>query len=143
MNAVPKPQLTRGQGQRTWTDAQRAEQARLLRSRQIWLKSTGPRTAKGKITSSRNARGIHYEENQTTNKIHHYIQTQKHFRKLLISIYKSWTDMSPADRNFHTQKILILNNELREMHRDLMAHLDKMPPDTAKIIPFATTSPPS
>ena len=55
MSAVPKPQYVRRQGQRTWTDAQRAEQARKLNARQIWRKSTGPRTWQGKRISSQNA----------------------------------------------------------------------------------------
>lgn len=42
-------------GQRTWTDAQRAEQARKIRAHQIWLKSTGPRTQRGKSISSHNS----------------------------------------------------------------------------------------
>lgn len=42
-------------GQRAWTDAQRAAQARKIRDHQIWLKSTGPKTARGKRTSSHNS----------------------------------------------------------------------------------------
>ncbi len=45
----------RKRGQRTWTDAQRAQQAANLHARQIWLTSTGPRTAEGKAISRCNA----------------------------------------------------------------------------------------
>jgi len=45
----------RKRGQRTWTDAQRATQARKIREHQIWLKSTGPRTTHGKSISRLNA----------------------------------------------------------------------------------------
>ena len=52
MDTEPKPVKS---GQRVWTDAQREEQSRQLKSRQIWLKSTGPRSARGKSLSSRNS----------------------------------------------------------------------------------------
>ena len=52
METVPTP---RKKGQRSWTDAQRAEQGRRTRERQIWLKSTGPKTPKGRQISSRNS----------------------------------------------------------------------------------------
>ena len=56
MNTVPKPETPpKRRGQRAWTDAQRAEQAAKLRTRQIWLKSTGPRTPHGKSISRLNA----------------------------------------------------------------------------------------
>ena len=55
MNTVPKPQSPKRQGQRAWTDAQRAEQAAKLRARKIWLNSTGPRTEQGKSISRLNA----------------------------------------------------------------------------------------
>ena len=55
MEPVPNPNRPTGRGQRSWTDAQRAEQARKIRDHQVWLKSTGPTTAQGKLTSSRNS----------------------------------------------------------------------------------------
>ncbi len=55
MDTVPKPKRPRSQGQRSWTDAQRAEQAAKLRARKIWTKSTGPRTTHGKSISRLNA----------------------------------------------------------------------------------------
>ena len=60
MNAVPKSL----NGIRAWTDAQRAQQAENLRARQIWLKSTGPKTEQGKINISKNARHADYEMRQ-------------------------------------------------------------------------------
>ena len=51
MNAVVKSL----NGIRSWTDAQRAEQAAKLHARKIWLKSTGPRTTQGKSISRLNA----------------------------------------------------------------------------------------
>ena len=44
-----------GRKTRVWTPEQRLEQSRKLRERQIWLRSTGPRTAAGKKISSLNA----------------------------------------------------------------------------------------
>ena len=38
-----------------WTPERRAQQAELIRSSKPWLKSTGPRTAKGKARSASNA----------------------------------------------------------------------------------------
>ena len=40
---------------REWTTEQRQDQARRLRERKIWLKSTGPRTPEGKEISKMNA----------------------------------------------------------------------------------------
>lgn len=47
--------MTTPRKKREWTPEQRQEQARKLRERQIWLKSTGPRTAHGKTTAAQNA----------------------------------------------------------------------------------------
>jgi len=51
METVPTPK----RGQRVWTDAHRETQAQKIRARQIWLKSTGPKTTEGKRISSRNS----------------------------------------------------------------------------------------
>ena len=86
MSAVQKTQ-SRRQGQRTWTDAQRAEQSVNLRTRQIWLKSTGPRTEQGKINTSKNARHADYEyrraERTEMRHIRAYLRTQKSYTDLL------------------------------------------------------------
>lgn len=39
----------------SWTPERRARQAELIRTWQPWTRSTGPRTAEGKATTSRNA----------------------------------------------------------------------------------------
>ena len=40
---------------RTWTPEERARQSALTRQQKPWLKSTGPRTAEGKLSSSTNS----------------------------------------------------------------------------------------
>ena len=40
---------------RTWTPEERARQSELTRQQKPWLKSTGPRTAEGKLASSTNS----------------------------------------------------------------------------------------
>jgi hypothetical protein len=45
-----------------WTPERRAKQAEAIRRNKPWAKSTGPRTAEGKATSSRNAdKGVNRE----------------------------------------------------------------------------------
>lgn len=38
-----------------WTEERRARQAEIVRETKPWLKSTGPKTAEGKLASSQNA----------------------------------------------------------------------------------------
>ena len=54
MTALPKSHGIKGK-QGGWTPEKRLEQSARMRARKIWLKSTGPRTAEGKSTSSQNA----------------------------------------------------------------------------------------
>jgi len=54
MNTEPNTSK-RTRGQRVWTDAQRAEQARKIRDHHIWCQSTGPKTSAGKATSACNS----------------------------------------------------------------------------------------
>lgn len=39
-----------------WTDTERARYAKLMKARAAWTRSTGPRTAEGKLKVSQNSR---------------------------------------------------------------------------------------
>ena len=122
MSAVPKPQGLR-QGQRSWTDAQRAEQARKLKSRQIWLKSTGPRTIEGKAAASQNARHPDYEQRQAERaemvNIRTYLRTQKSYTDLLRFFCKQGDSMSPQRYYATAYRLFFLENELIDIERKL------------------------
>jgi len=85
MKTVPTP---RHRGQRSWTDAQRAEQTAKLRARKIWLKSTGPKTEEDKAASSQNATthgcyGIEFKQ------ICLWLRMQRHFIQALVFMEKN------------------------------------------------------
>jgi hypothetical protein len=63
---------------RVWTIEQRQKQADRIRSQKPWLKSTGPRTARGRLASSRNAtrHGCYSAEFKM---ISVYLKMQKHY----------------------------------------------------------------
>ena len=123
MNAVAKPQMTRGQGQRTWTAAQREEQSRRLKSRQIWLKSTGPRTEAGKFVSSKNARHPDYDQRQEQRtELRHictYLRTQRSYSKLLNLFLKQEHSLSVTKHNAYIDALFFLENELIDIERQM------------------------
>ena len=123
MNAVTKPQMTRGQGQRSWTDAQRAEQSAKLRARQIWLKSTGPRTEQGKSVSSKNARHSDYHQRQIERaemvNIRTYLRTQKSYTDLLRLFLKQEDSLNVAQHNAYIDALFFLENELIDIERKM------------------------
>lgn len=127
MNAVAKPreepQEKRGQGQRTWTDAQRAQQAVNLRTRQIWLKSTGPRTEQGKINTSKNARHADYEYRQAERTemrhIKAYLRTQKSYIDLLKIFLKQEHSLSVARQNAYIDALFFLENKLIDIEHQM------------------------
>ncbi|PZQ46405.1 MAG: hypothetical protein DI551_05185 [Micavibrio aeruginosavorus] len=49
---TPPPQTPQSKG---WSPERRAKQSAMMRARQIWTRSTGPKTAAGKARSSQNA----------------------------------------------------------------------------------------
>ena len=63
---------------RVWTIEERQKQAERIRSQKPWLKSTGPRTTRGKIASSRNAmrHGCYGTEFKMLSL---YLKMQKHY----------------------------------------------------------------
>ena len=89
---------TRKRGQRSWTDAQRAAQARTIRKHQVWKKSTGPKTPFGKSTSSRNS----YKNG-------HYTYERRHERKILF-----WYSRLAAMRNKQIRHYLNFQKKKRE-----------------------------
>lgn len=97
---------------RSWTPQQRAEQARKLKERKIWLKSTGPRTARGKRISSRNSykHGAYSFEIQTLHwyvrlaalrlkqcKAHKIMEKQKMRNELRDSNPRPYLNLLPSD----------------------------------------------
>ena len=127
MNAVAKPrdepQEKRGQGQRTWTDAQRAQQAVNLRARQIWLKSTGPKTEQGKINTSKNARHADYEyrmaDRAELRAMNTYLRTQKSYTDLLKLFLKQEHSLSVARQNAYIDALFFLENKLIDIERQI------------------------
>ena len=114
MNAVvDTPQ--RLQGQRAWTDAQRAQQAANLRARQIWLKSTGPKTEQGKINTSKNARHSDYETRQAERAemrhIKAYLRTQKSYIDLLKIFLKQEHSLNVARQSAYIGALFFLENK--------------------------------
>ena len=118
MTAVPVTP-NRLRGQRSWTDAQRAEQSRRLRSRQIWLTSTGPKTEDGKRISSRNACGEFYEDRRELRLINHYLRTQKSYIDLLRLYTKQQDSLSPHHYYALNYQLYIFENELLDTERQI------------------------
>ncbi len=148
MNAVPKPK----QGQRSWTDAQRAAQAAKLHARKIWLYSTGPKTPEGKAASSRNARLPDYEQRQAERaemvKILAYLRTQKSYIDLLKFFHKQEDNLSPHRYYAIEYQLCFLENELIDIERQMFGGLrfhevigleNRM--DNRNIIPFPSPPP--
>ena len=101
--------------QRVWTPEQRLEQSRKLRDRQIWLKSTGPKTAEGKSISSRNACKSCYAERIEMKQIKRYLRTQKSYTDL-INFYIKQMDRINNSQIFQINlQFKFLENELRDL----------------------------
>ncbi|OFW88547.1 MAG: hypothetical protein A3J37_05380 [Alphaproteobacteria bacterium RIFCSPHIGHO2_12_FULL_45_9] len=122
MSAVPKPQELqeqRRQGQRSWTDAQRAEQAAKLHARKIWLKSTGPRTVEGKLKSSQNARSAGYAKRQELKAMCRYLRTQKSYIELISFYTKQGDRLSPYAQIQMEMRLDFFENELIDIERQM------------------------
>ncbi len=65
-------------GGRIWTIEERQKQAERIRSQKPWLKSTGPRTVRGRLASSRNATR-HGGYSAEFKMICQYLRMQKHY----------------------------------------------------------------
>ncbi len=133
MNAVVKSL----NGIRSWTDAQRAEQAAKLHARKIWLKSTGPRTPQGKLKSSANARSIHYQERQEMKAILRYLHTQKSYIDLLNIFHKQWDRLNAAQHEVTESRLYFLENELIAIERQILGGLTFSEAISGNIIPFS------
>jgi len=142
MSAVLKPQ-------RVWTPEQRLIQSRNLRERQIWLKSTGPRTENGKSISSRNARHDDYE-NRVAQKsemrhIKAYLRTQKTYVDLIRLFSKHEESMGTAWQEMIEDNLFFLENELIDLERKIfggMRFFEIIGMDNTNIIPFPPPAPP-
>jgi len=143
MSAVPKPQELKRQGQRSWTDAQRAEQAAKLHARKIWLKSTGPRTTQGKLKSSQNARSAGYEERQELKAMCRYLRTQKSYIELIRFYTKQGDRLSPHAQMQMEMRLDFFENELIDIERQMFHGLRFYEILSGNIIPFPTGSPPN
>lgn len=137
MSAVPKPK----QGQRSWTDAQRTEQAQKLRTRKIWLASTGPRTVDGKLKSSQNARGAHYIERQEIKTINRYLRTQKSYIELIRFYTKQEDRLSSCAKNLMEMRLDFFENELIDLEHQIFGGVRFSDIMSGKIIPFPAPPP--
>lgn len=129
MNAVCK--------QREWTPEQRLNQSRKLRDRQIWLKSTGPKTSQGKSISSRNACKSDYAERMEMKQIRCYLRTQKSYTDLLKFFIKQHD-------NIRTPQIIAINLKLNFLENELIAQEAKLRSGIGiknNIIPFPNAPP--
>jgi hypothetical protein len=140
MNAVPKPQDAKRQGQRSWTDAQRAEQALKLRARKIWLISTGPRTVEGKIKSSQNARSARYAEHQELKAMCRYLRTQKSYTELIKFYTKQEDSLAPHAKIQMEMRLDFFENELIDIERQMFHGLRFYEIISGNIIPFPPPS---
>ncbi len=143
MNAVPKPQEPKRQGQRLWTDAQRTEQARKLHARKIWLASTGPRTVDGKIKSSQNARSASYAERQELKAMCRYLRTQKSYTELIRFYTKQGDRLSPHAQIQMEMRLDFFENELIDIERQMFHGLRFYEIISGNIIPFPIGRPPN
>jgi len=142
MSAVPKLQ-------RVWTPEQRLEQSRILRERQIWLKSTGPKTLEGKSVSSRNARHDDYEHRVAQkSEIRHikaYLRTQKTYIDLIRLFSKHEKSMDSAWQEMIESDLFFLENELIDLERKIFCGLrfhEIIGIENRNIIPFPSGNTP-
>ena len=142
MNAVVKSL----NGIRSWTDAQRAEQAAKLHARKIWLKSTGPRTPEGKAASSANARKPDYEyrmaDRAELRAMNAYLRTQKSYIDLLNIFHKQWDRLNAAQHDAVESQLYFLENELIAIERDIFGGLTFSEVISGNIIAFPNPPPP-
>ena len=144
MSAVPKPQEPqeqRRQGQRSWTDAQSAEQAAKLHARKIWLKSTGPRTVEGKLKSSRNARSASYAERQELKAMCRYLRTQKSYTELIKFYTKQGDRLTPHAQIQMEMRLDFFENELIDIERQMFHGLRFYELLAGNVIPFPSPPP--
>ena len=131
-----------------WTPEKRLEQSRALRGRQIWLKSTGPRTPEGKATSSRNARKEGYEDRMAERlemrRIKAYLRLQKLFIDTLRFQSKN-AERLASHANFRLEMQLnFLENELMNLELQMFDGLlfsEIIGLDNRNIIPFPARPP--
>lgn len=119
-----------------WTPEKRLEKSRALRGRQIWLKSTGPRTPEGKLKSSRNACKPGYEERQAEKaemkRIVSYLRLQKLFVNTL-KFQRKGADLLPFCAQIEIENALnFLENELSILEWEIRNGV----PYGSNILPF-------
>lgn len=91
---------------RVWTIEERQKQAERIRSQKPWLKSTGPRTTRGKVASSQNATR-HGGYSAEFRLMCRYLKLQKHYIDTLRIMRKSGLFLDDS-------AIEISGNELNE-----------------------------
>ena len=104
---------------RVWTIEERQKQADRIRSQKPWLKSTGPRTTRGKIASSRNAlrHGCYGTEFKM---ISLYLKMQKHYIDTLRFMLKH--DLFEEDSSFEISGNELNEKSIKSIQNDTFAH---------------------
>lgn len=104
---------------RVWTIEQRQKQADRIRSQKPWLKSTGPRSARGKLASSRNAmrHGCYGAEFKM---ICQYLRMQKHYVDTLRFMLKA--DLFMDETQFEISGNELNENSIKSIKNDTMRH---------------------
>lgn len=114
--------------QRVWTPQERLDQSRALSARQIWLKSTGPRTSEGKAKSSMNARKPDYDDRQAQKlemrQIKAYLRLQKLFTDTLRFQIKHAETLDQHAEMILDMQLNFLENELSDLEHYMFGGLD-------------------
>lgn|SRR3989338_4575972 len=104
---------------RVWTIEERQKQAERIRSQKPWLKSTGPRTTRGKIASSRNAmrHGCYGTEFKMLSL---YLKMQKYYIDTLRFMLKHdlFIDETPCEISGNE----LNENPIKSIQNDTFAH---------------------
>ncbi len=131
-----------------WTPEKRLEQSRALRGRQIWLKSTGPRTPEGKAKSSMNARKEGYEnrmaEKLEIRRMKAYLRLQKLFTETLRFQTKNAETLTLYDNFILEMQLNFFENELMNLELQMFGGLlfsEIIGRDNRNIIPFPERPP--
>ena len=106
-------------GGRIWTIEERQKQADRIRSQKPWLKSTGPRTVRGRLASSRNATR-HGGYSAEFKMICQYLRMQKHYIDTLRFMLKH--DLFDDNSQFEISGNELNENPMESIKNDTSRH---------------------